>query len=494
VLWRNGRAVLLLLLLADLGYSFWQYLQFPLDGDLAPVVWPAPPYEPVLHDPFGLRVLLHHKVYAAPNRFFAHFTQFEYFRHVPLWLQAFVSPINSLYVACALLRLACHGLLVYGLAAAVSNRSHVLNRRFLLAAVLLTPLLQASGYYGQMGVVDQSISYACAYALPQGLLLLFLVPFAQAALHGTRPRVSALGYASLAALAVVLAFNGPTVAATALLVCPLALLALWYRGLAATGGGPWGGRAWRAVRALPPGQTALFAWLALLSLYSLYIGRSNSENLWTALPLAVRYARLPLGVLYQLGGHGAVTGDYRLAGRFGLPLLVGFVAVNAWYIGRRLPPGPARRRVGTVLRWLAVFGLAYLLLLPLGGYREYRYYIVRRDTVLPVLLGLMGAFGLTTHFLLGQLRGAARWRYAGAVGVLLVVFTIADTHRIANTNACERQLLTQLAQAPGPVVRLPATCTLLEWNLVTDYHRSALHGQLLAYWGITKEPRLYYQK
>ncbi|MFD2718051.1 hypothetical protein ACFST9_04950 [Hymenobacter monticola] len=486
--------MLLAFLLGDLAFSFWQYFQFPLDGDMAPIVGPDNNYASVLHDPFGLRALLHHEVYAATNRFFAHFCQLEYFRHVPLWLQAFLSPVDSLYTACALLRLACHTLLVYGLAAAVSNRNHVLNQRFLLAAALVTPLLQASGFYGQMGVVDQSISYACAYALPQSLLLLFFLPFLQAALHGAPPRVSALGYLSLAALAVVLAFNGPTVAATALLVCPAAVLALGYRRFAAQPRSlALGQRVARAVRALPTGQTALFAWLALLSLYSVYIGRFNSENLWAPLPLAERYVRLPLGVVYQIIGQEAVTGDYRLAGRFGLPLLLTFLFVNAWFISQRLPATQGRR-VRVALRWLGLFALVYLLLLPLGGYREYRHYIVRRDTVLPVLIALLGGFALSTNFLLGQLRGAARWRYIGAVVVLLVVFTIADKHRLSNTNACERQLFAQLAAAPGPIVRLPATCSMIDWQPLTDYRQSELKGQLLAYWGIINEPKLYYQQ
>jgi hypothetical protein len=398
-----------------------------------------------------------------------------------------LSPVNSLYAACALLRLACHGLLVYGLAAAVSNRNHVLNQRFLLAAALVTPLLQASGYYGQMGIIDQSITYACFYALPQSLLLLFFLPFLQAALHGTRPRLSGPGYVSLAALAVVLAFNGPTVAATALLVSPAAVLALWYQRLAVQPRSwSFGQRMRRALRALPPGPTALFAWLALLSLYSMYIGRFNSENLWAPLPPAERYVRLPLGMVYQLLGSSAVTGDSRLAGRFGLPLLLTFLLVNAWFISRRLPAAQGRR-VRVALRWLGVFTLVYLLL-PLGGYREYRPYIVRRDTVLPVLIGLLGGFALSTYFLLGQLRGAARWRYVGAVVVLLVVFTIADKHRFSNTNACERELFAQLDAAPGPIVRLPATCSMFDWQPLTDYRKSELKGQLLAYWGIIKEP------
>lgn len=491
---RYGPYLLLAFVLADFGYSFWQYLQFPLDGDVAPIVWPTAAYAPVLHDPFGLRVLLHHDVYAAPNRFFAHFFLYEYFRHVPLWLQAFLSPIDSIYVACALVRLAVHVLLVYGLAVTASNCRNVLHGRFLLAAALTTPLLQASGYYGQMGIVDQSITYACFYALPMSLLLLFFLPFLLEALHGTPRRLSGLHYAGLAALAVVLAFNGPTVAATALLGCSGSLLvALYRRYLALPAAGPVWQRVWRALWAVPAGLLWPFAWIITLSLYSMYIGRNNSENLWATVPLAERYVRLAQGVYYQLMGNDLVTGDYRLASRFGLPLLLAALLLNAWLVRRWLPQ-PRRATVLLALRWLGIFALVYLLLLPLGGYRSYRAYVVRRDTILPILIGMAGLFTLSTYWLLSYLPPRSRLRYAGAVLVLLVVYTIADKHRLSNTNACERRLLSQLAQAPAPVVALPADCNLLDWQPLTDYPKSELNAQLLYHWRITKTKKLYYQQ
>ncbi|MDO7849671.1 hypothetical protein Q5H92_25130 [Hymenobacter sp. M29] len=448
----------------------------------------------MLHDPFGLRVLLHHEVYAAPNRFFAHFFLHEYFRHVPLWLQAFLSPINSVYVACALVKLAVHLLLVYGLAVAASNCSNVLNWRFLLAAVLTTPLLQASGYYGQMGIVDQSITYACFYALPMSLLLVFFLPFVRAALHGPPVRLSWPSYLALAALAVVLAFNGPTVAATALLVCSGSLPVAWHRRYAAL---PTAGalepRAWRAFQEISPGLLWPFVWIIGLSLYSMYIGRNNSENLWATIPLAERYIRLAQGMVYQLVGSELVTGDYRLASRFGLPLLLGAVLLNAW-LGRRWLPTPQRATVLSALKWLGVFALVYLLLLPLGGYRSYRAYVVRRDTILPITLGLVGLFTLSTYWLLVYLPPRGRLRYAGAVLVLLAVFTVADKHRISNTNAGERRLLSLLSQSEAPVVALPADCNLMDWQPLTDYRKSELNSRLFHHWRITKTRKLYYQR
>ncbi|MDO7853597.1 hypothetical protein Q4S41_18485 [Hymenobacter sp. CA1UV-4] len=472
---------MLAFLLADLGYSFWQYLQLPLDGDLAVIAWPSEMYTPVLHDPFGLRALLHHEVYAAPNRFFAHFFLYEYLRRVPLWLQAFLTPLDSVYMACALLKLAIHGLLLYVLAVAISNRRNVLSGPFLLAAALVTPLLQTSGFSGQMGVIDWSITYAIFYALPGTLLLLFLLPFVRAALHGQAVRLSGLGYAGLVGLAVWLAFNGPVVAATVLLLLPAALLLSWWRRLVRQPAAPWLRRAARAVAALPTARLLLFGFFSLLCLYSLYIGRFNVENTWSDVPLGQRYALLPMGVFYQL------------TGKLGLPLLLLALLLNAWLVRRQLPT-PGRAAVLSALKWLGVFALVYVLLLPLGGYRAYREDILRRDSILPIILGMIGCFALSSFYLLGQLPGAARRRYAAGIGALLAVFTVADKPRLRDYNACERELFATLAQSPAPVVRLPITCTMMDWQPLTDYRKSELNGQLLAYWGIIPAPKLYYQQ
>lgn len=479
---RHWHHFLLLLLLADLGYSFWQYQQFPLDGDLAPIVWPDQNYVAVLHDPFGLRALLKHEMYSAPNRFFAHYFIYEYFRHVPLWLHTWLSPLDSLYFACALVKLAVHLLILYVFGAAISNSRNVLGKSFVLAAVLVTPLLQACGFYEKMGVLDWSITYTCFYALPLSLLLLFFLPFLRAALHGTPVRLSALGYVAEIGLIVWLSLNGPTIPATVLLVCPVALLVVWYRRFAVgPATEPVVRRFFRAIGAMPRAVIWLFGLFILTSLYSLYIGTFNAENLWATLPLAERYARLPLGVYYQLSS------------KLGFPLLLLLLLVNGWLI-RRQAGSPAARRVLTALQWLGAFALVYVLLLPLGGYREYRHYIIRRDSILPVILGMMGFFALSAYYLLTRLSGAAHRRYAAAIAVFLGIFTFADKPRRDDFNACEKQLFARLAQAPGPIVRLPADCTMMDWQPLTDYKKSELNGQMLHYWGVLDTPKLYYQR
>lgn len=47
---KSIRSLLLVFILADLGYSFWQYLNFPIDEDLARIVVPDVYYQRVLEE------------------------------------------------------------------------------------------------------------------------------------------------------------------------------------------------------------------------------------------------------------------------------------------------------------------------------------------------------------------------------------------------------------------------------------------------------------
>jgi hypothetical protein len=219
----------------------------------------------------------------------------------------------------------------------------------------------------------------------------------------------------------------------------------------------------------------------------LFIGFHNSENLWVSVPIAERYARLPRGV------YNLFTGDYQSVDKYGFSLLTAMLLANA-FIVKRLLPEPQAAKLLTVFKWLALFALVYLLLLPLGGYRSYREYIVRRDTILPITLARIGCFALSAYYLLAHLPARYRGLYAALAGAGLAVFTFTDQYKPTESNDCERGLFALLAQSPEPIVRLPATCTMMDWQPLTDYHKSELNAQVLEYWGIIKTKKLYYQQ
>lgn len=474
-------SLLILFIGLDLALTFWHNYNLPLDGDLAAIVLPAPWYAPILHDPFGWAVLTKHETYAATNRFFAHAEMGLYWKVVPRLLQKLVDPISSLYLASALFTTLTQAGLIFLLAKYIELAAAAPRGRFWVIAALLVPLFQtASGGYEQMGVTDRAATYTFFYAVAMLLVLLLLWPFCRAAYEQRPLQLPFWRGLLLAGLMVVVSFNGPVATAT---------IAIWLVGI----GVHWAWGQWQRWQTSRQGPTLAGGWisgqallllglLAGLSLYSLYLGRYNVENSHTH----------TLRQLYELLAVGSVAFfTYKAA----LPALILLLLTNFLLIRWAVPPSTVRGRVLASMGWVALFIVAYLALLPLGGYRSYRPYLLRNDSALPVVLGLLFAYGLSAYFLLFQLRGLGQRSYLLLVLLVGGAFWYADGFQPAeNTNGCQRWSLDQLARAPEPVVELSPLCDVLTWGPVRDAHDSEFQAQLLQYWGITPGKKLYYQK
>lgn len=479
---RYWTGLLVAFVLLDILLTFWQAYQLPLDGDLMGVVVPAPFYSKVLHDPFGWGVVARNETYAATNRFFAHATMWQYWRWMPHLLQYITNPINSLYASSALFNTIAQTLLILILGAYIRLGAG-LDRGdwgYWVAVALVVPLFQTYGFYEQIGIINWAITYTFFYAFPAGLLLLLMLPFYRAAYYGQPLHLRTWQVVLLILLMVVVVFNGPVVVAT---------VAVLMMGI----GIYWAWRQWQATTARLTPRTITYGWLskqalallallASLSIYSLYVGRNNAENTHTH-TLAELYALLPTGFSNELQLN------------WGLPLLLLFIVVNSQLINHFVTPSVQRQRVLVIVRWVTAFSVVFILLLPFGGYRIYRPYLIRGDSVMPVLLGLFYAYGVTTCFLLFQLRGRMRSGYLAAVLLFASVFIYEDlVFKMPNNNDCERWALDQIARAPEPVVRLAPFCNVLSWDLIRDYNYSDLNAEMLQYWGVTEEKKLYYHQ
>ena len=467
----------MVLVVADLLLTYWQNYQLPLDGDLVPTVLPAPFYSQVLHDPFGWAVLTQNDTYAAPNRFFAHGTMSLYWKQVPHLLQHFTTPISSLYASSALFNTAVHALILFTLAAYVRLGAGISNKSwaFWLAVALLMPVFQVDGFAEQMGITNHAVTYTFFYGLPVALLLLLLWPFYRAACLGQWRQLRGWQMVLLVLLMVVISFNGPigTAAAAVLL---LGIGVYWARQQGQT---KWSGLrvGWLSGQAL-----VLLSILAALSLYSIYIGRNNVEN-GPGRSLGELYALLPTGFVEQL----------KL--QYGLPLLLLLVIANGLLTRFLTPDSAQRQRVLLILRGVGIFALLFILLLPFGGYRSYRPYLIRGDSILPVVVGLIFAYGVSCCYLLARLRGGVRVGYTAVVAVFAGYFMYADsTLDMPFNNSCERWNLTQIAQSSEPVVHLSANCSVLSWAPVPSPDDSKEQSAMLYYWGVIPSQKLYYQQ
>ncbi len=466
--------VLFLFIVLDLCYSFWQHAQMPIDGDLAKITVPASEYKRVLESPFGLSTITKRESYAATNRFVIHWSISNYFKAIPLALRKVLSPIDSVYISCALFKTLSQALILYLLAVFISGKRNVLNDRFIVAAALIAPLFQTEGFANTMGIIDKSITYSFFYAFSCLLILFFLFLLYQTAKKSSAGKWVNIFF--LFILAIIIPFSGPLSAPIAIIGIPILLYT--------TAKGDWEmklnpihqlKKLWRGI---PTTVKLPCVLLFLLSLYSLYIGQFNTENSTTNISLLERYARLPRGLFLEF------------TNKLGLPILLISVLVNVYLIGKMKRTSESDK-VKSTLKALLLFSVIFILLLPLGGYRDYRPDIIRRDSILPVLLILIYSFGLTTHYLFKQFKGQQLKVYTLASICILLVFINADKGSMRG-NACERQALEQIARSDQDEVQLKEKCPVLSWNVLSHPRDSKLNGELLRLWGITEVNKTYF--
>ena len=74
--------LLILLLIADIDFSFRQHEHKTLDGDMSLITAPSKSYTTILEEPFGLKASFHHEKYAGSNRYYVHKAMLIYYKNI----------------------------------------------------------------------------------------------------------------------------------------------------------------------------------------------------------------------------------------------------------------------------------------------------------------------------------------------------------------------------------------------------------------------------
>ncbi len=469
--------LLAILLSIDIGYSFLQHFYTPFDGDMAGGIVPSDEVKPILDSPFGLKVFDENITYPNPNRFFCHWIFYEYFNRVPSLLQHFTTPINSAYLSCAIAKTAMQVIITFLLAIYVSGR--VFRFRFLLAAVLITPFFQTYGYRSYMGIIDPATTYSFFYALPIILILIYFAPLFLKYYHGKELKWFKYVKPFWIPLALISSLSGPLNPGVSLVIGLLIFIFSISRTFNSLDGEKFLTKIKFALRKIPNDYYYFLIPLFIFSLYSLYLGRFNSVDIISKQSLSVLYSKLPEGIFYSF------------TQKLGFPILFLILIINSLFIHFKLRTSKGKQILMT-FKWIGIFALVYIMLLPLGGYRDYRPYILRYDTIIPITLGLMFIFAKTTIFIYNNMSIKQKYWYAPLVIIILVVFTNSDKPNFDH-NACERKALVQIANSTESVVKIDNSCTVLSWDQIANPSDSELNIELLKIWGIIEEDKLYFQ-
>ena len=392
------------------------------------------------------------------------------------FLQNFISPIDSVYFACALAKIIVHILLVYLLlTVAITGNFSLFNQQSLFVGLLCTVFFQANGYRDFMGIIDPSTTFTFFYALPSIYLLLLLLPAILFYVHGKLPQVSPIRSLCLLLLVMIASLSGPLNPAI-ILVIGLLYGVYILRQLIASG---W---EWNILNSnpLPRVYSFIYLFAVVFSGYSLYLGTFNLTSHLIQNPIIDSYSRLPYGIYYQFSQ------------KLGFPLLFLTIIINYIFIDR-FTDFSTLKKYRSLLLWIAVFSITYILLLPLGGFRPYRPHILRYDTILPITLGLIFLLGISTTIVMKSVHLRLRNAYILNIATVMLIFTLADEPKF-DGNACERAALEKLSVANSEIVKLSADCSVVDWRPITDPEKSEANAELIYRWGITDRVRLYYQE
>ncbi len=471
--------ILLLFLLADTGYSFLQHYNKPFDGDMAGGIVPGEDVKPVLGNPLGVKTIMEHQEYPNPNRFFSHWFFYEYFNTVPILLQNVTSPINSAYLACALSKTVIQIILVLSLAIAITGNSNPLKFNFILAAFLVTPLFQTNGYRGYMGIIDPATTYTFFYALPVILIILYFTPLFLNHFYGKK--ATALKFIKFLwiPLALISSLSGPLNTGISLVISLLLLSHRFIQNLKTCIKPNFFARIKYGILNIPGDYYFYLVPISIFSLYSLYLSQFNSINSYQNTSLIELYSKLPLGIYYSF------------AQKLGFPVLFIALTINAIIIKRINHLESSR--ILRIYKWIAIFSLIYILLLPLGGYRDYRPYILRYDTIIPITLSLMFLFGKSTLFIFNSIARKHIKLYTALIGCVLFIFIYSDKPEFGK-NECERSAILQIANSPNHIVELSTPCTIMSWGTIEKPAESELKTKLLKKWKIIEDDKLFYQR
>lgn len=449
---------IIVLLSIDWAYSLHQYYTTPIDGDLPGAIVPADDVLPILDSPLGFKTLFDGEQYPNPNKYFAHSICHLWFNNVPLFLQHFVSPIDSLYLACAIGKLLMHILLIIIIIIVITGSYRIWSFKSITLALLITTLFQSHGYQTYIGIIDIATTYSFFYALPTIVLLISLLPLLLEVLHNKKipHRVTILWLVWIP----LCTLSGPLNPGVVLIICFIWFVISIIK-----------------KQKLTFNQKVLLTALSIFSLYSLFLGSYNSINGEHVKPIIQRYIDLPKGLFYIL------------TGKLAWPILITSLIINTILVKHT----NATLFKQLKQRWIIIltFSTLYLLLLPLGGYRDYRPYIIRYDTFIPITITMIYMYAYSTYHLTKYYNAKRRCLYLPFTILIMLIFSNADNNKYTN-NQCERNAIEQIATSNSKIVEINTDCLVAEWKKSTNPQDSKLACKMLERLNIISDEKLYF--
>lgn len=450
-----------LFIFLDLGFSFKEFHGHALYGDVIPLILPDDTNAPVLSDPFGFKALSTKVYHPNINRYFCVASLQIYMKQMPLFLQYFTNPVESLYLSSSFFRAGIYLSFIFFMFRVIRLNQRDSKTKW-IALISLLPFLQNSGVNICFDFIGESIVYAFFYGFPVAMLCFFIFPFLKAYIkEEIALKDKLIRYVIHFALGFCLLFSSALIPPILLIIIALyGLIRFW--------------NSYKIKRIIWTKKDSLFAALFCVGIYSLILGGYNSESVDTVSVLE-RYSRL-------------MTGFYEYF--FKKPaLLVSWLSSLILYkiLGKKvLEIWNGKFKVVVFLG--IIFCLIYVFSLPLGGFREYRPHILRGDTLLPVGVFSWGLVSMLFYYTMAYAKNNIKKASIILFILVSIYFSITEFNTSNPSRTCERNILYKLAECPEgqDIIYIKKDgCPVIDWVIAKEPSYYENHSKLWQHWNIT---------
>jgi len=445
-----------------LSVQFIQHGSYGLDGDMTAICLPIETYEPAFKDPFGFELLKSNpKLYSGTNRFFCTYFCYLYLNKVPLWLQHVTSPMYSVFLAiqCFKMLTLMLGILVIFIFVRLFTPSKLVH--FPLVACFTLLLFQNEGFYEQIGIIDHSIVYTFFYGFSILLIFLLFYPFVKSYVRHRSLNILFIEWLYVLPLMLIVPFFGSINAPFVLYSILFCVVFFVFS---------------PKVRPSISYKTfTLLVFLFLLCLYSQYISYFNIENPTSSPSVMERYRLLAKGIFYLFSKH------------VGLGILLSIICFNIYWLSIK-----NHKLLRQSILFILTFTLGYLFLLPLGGFREYRPFIIRYDNFIPISLLIFIVLLATSAKVYKSLPMASLYKRTGVLVVALIFFL--NNFQFSEDRKHTELELKKIQKSSVFSVKINNNVKILNWKNTDSPEESYYASLLLRRWKVINRDFRFYQK
>jgi hypothetical protein len=480
-------AVLFVFIVFSLSRSFKQFYVFNLDGDIAESVLPYPDIQKTFDDPTGIKTIINNDKHLGPNRFFSHYFMYKTFREIPLFLQNFCDPVNSVYYTSAIAKSLMLIMLLFLLAVIITGSVKLFSLKFILAVAILIPFFQVNGrhLYTDIGIIDRSITYSFFYAMPLIFVLIYYLPLSLELLHNRIIKINWILIILWTIIAIMACFSGPIFPPVILIINLLLFSHLYIKNWKVTENQTFFKKTFKTFKSMGIRAHLFLIPISFLALYSTFLGTFNNAFADIQLSLKELYLLLPKGIFRSFFSTSYV-------------IIILLLIANYLILFYKYKNDTQYKKIIGLYRLLIIFSVIYVILLPLGGYRDCRPFILRYDTIIPITVLSLITICLGFLFILKKMlteKGASYLKITYSIVFLAVFAFFTIKNKVYVYNECEKSSLYTIAQSQDDIVALDYNdCSVLSWGPIYDPEITEFfgYGKLIYLWKITDRPKKYY--